>query len=87
MVIFSYIKNVEEACKIFNLYGMRSTRIEAHIRRILPPLGWVKVNSDGAAENNQGKTSCGGIIRDSHRRWIAGYKANLGYCIAYRAEL
>lgn len=34
-----------------------------------------------------GAAGCGGMLRDEHGRWIAGYVMNVGVTTAYQAEL
>ncbi|KAF7841203.1 hypothetical protein G2W53_003501 [Senna tora] len=35
-------------------------------------LGWFKLNSDGSRLNN-GRISCGGVLRDHNGDWVFGY--------------
>jgi ribonuclease HI len=51
-----------------------------------PPVGWVKLNSDGACKHD-GSAGCGGIIRGSDGEWLGGFAKKLGICSAYVAEL
>lgn len=39
---------------------------------------WVKLNTDGSFRAASHSTSCGGVIRDSSGRWLAGFTANMG---------
>ncbi|PNY10193.1 ribonuclease H [Trifolium pratense] len=50
-----------------------------------PPVGWVKLNSDGACKHD-GSAGCGRIIRGSDGEWLGGFAKNLGICSAYVAE-
>ena len=38
----------------------------------IPPLNWVKLNSDGPSLGNPGQAGGGGLIRDSNGVWIRG---------------
>ncbi|XP_058753249.1 uncharacterized protein LOC131626447 [Vicia villosa] len=51
-----------------------------------PPLeNWVKVNTDGAANNVS--SACGGIFRSSTCDFIVGFSENLGLHNAFYAEI
>ena len=52
-----------------------------------PPHGWVKLNTDGAAEGNPGLASCGGLLRDDHGNWIVGFARRIGTSTSFVAEL
>ncbi|KAK8672630.1 hypothetical protein V6N13_110995 [Hibiscus sabdariffa] len=44
----------------------------------LPPLnGWVKVNTDGSRTDADGRTSCGGAVRDATGNKVADHMAKL----------
>lgn len=43
-----------------------------------PPLGWFKLNSDGASLGNPGKAGRGGLIRDHHGKCVKGHKRHIG---------
>ncbi|KAF2300624.1 hypothetical protein GH714_014554 [Hevea brasiliensis] len=40
--------------------------------------GWVKVNTDDSVIRNSG--AAGGLIQDSHGKWITGFVRNIGHC-------
>ena len=52
---------------------------------------WVgKLNTDGghkAAEGNPGLASYGGLIRDDHGNWMAGFARRIGTCTSFVAKL
>ena len=52
-----------------------------------PPHGWVKLNTDGAAEGNMGLAGCGDLLRDDHGNWIAGFVRRIGTSTSFVAEL
>ena len=52
-----------------------------------PPMGWIKVNSDGARKSSSGLASAGGLLRDDQGRWVTGFAVNLGRCSALMAEI
>lgn len=43
-----------------------------------PPGGWSKLNVDGIALGNLGLVGCGGIVRDDHGGWLAGFSRCIG---------
>lgn len=43
-----------------------------------PPLGWVKLNFDGATKSNPGLVGCGGVIRGSNGTFISEGALPLG---------
>ncbi|XP_039030217.1 uncharacterized protein LOC120164270 [Hibiscus syriacus] len=49
-------------------------------KRKNPPMGWVRVNVDGAVRERDGVTVCGGIIRNDQGEWIFGFSRSLGVC-------
>ena len=52
-----------------------------------PPIGWLKLNSDGSALGNPGKVRGGGLIRDHQGNWIRGYARSLGNTNSFITEL
>ncbi|KAE8684745.1 hypothetical protein F3Y22_tig00111105pilonHSYRG00339 [Hibiscus syriacus] len=51
-----------------------------------PPIGLIKVNSDGSTKVNCGLASCGGVVRNSEGEWLVGFKKFLGMCSILEAE-
>jgi len=52
-----------------------------------PPMGWAKLNSNGSAFGNTGRSRGGGIIRDHDGQWLKGYARPLGCTNSCMAEL
>ncbi|CAL1400519.1 unnamed protein product [Linum trigynum] len=52
-----------------------------------PRAGWIKLNTDGAAQGNHGLISAGGALRDVNGDWIAGFCSKIGTGTAIEAEL
>lgn len=52
-----------------------------------PRRGFVKHNSDGAAETNPGMAAAGGVIRNSNGKWIIGYCRKIRLANSLIAEL
>ncbi|KAL4385034.1 hypothetical protein GQ457_15G026610 [Hibiscus cannabinus] len=59
---------------------------QSSVRRNPPRNGVWKLNVDGARNLPDGSASCGGVIRDSHGTWIAGFSKYIGKCSALEAE-
>ena len=53
----------------------------------LPPMGWLKVNTDGSAFGNPGLAGCGGIFRTSRGFFKGAFAIPLGKTFAFEAEL
>ena len=43
-----------------------------------PPFGLVKLNMDGSADGNPGLAGYGGLLRDDHGNWLAGFARRIG---------
>ena len=52
-----------------------------------PPFGWLKLNTDGLADGNPGMAGCGGLLRDDHGNWLAGFARRIGTNTSFVAEL
>ena len=52
-----------------------------------PPHGWVKLNTDRAAAGNSGLAGCGGLLRDEHGNWLAGFARRIGTTTGFVAVL
>ena len=63
-----------------------SSKISISIRWNLPPVGWHKLNTDGASIGNPGKAGGGGVIRNFHGDWVKGYSRSIGYTTSVLAE-
>jgi ribonuclease HI len=64
----------------------KTLRIEILINWKTPPVGWVKLNTDGSC-GADGCIGCGGIIRGSDGEWLEGFAKYVGHGTAYLAEL
>ena len=54
---------------------------------IPPQVGWYRVNTDGSSSSTRNLASCGGIIRDHHGNYVAGFSVKLGSCSIAMTEL
>lgn len=52
-----------------------------------PTVGWIKINSDGAAAINEEWSKVVGVLRDSNGSWIVGYQRYVGRGSTLTAEL
>jgi ribonuclease HI len=52
-----------------------------------PMVGWVVLNTDGAAKIGVGTAGCGGVLRNDNGVWMEGFAKGLGDTTAYMAEL
>src|SRR4051812_47717032 len=58
---------------------------QQRVRWCAPDHSFVKLNVDGAHDNN-GISGCGGILRDHHGGWLGGFSKNIGICSVFMAE-
>ncbi|KAL0016783.1 hypothetical protein SO802_003852 [Lithocarpus litseifolius] len=52
-----------------------------------PQVGWARLNIDGTALGNPGRSGCGGLIRNSQGEWMGGFSRRLGCSNSFIAEL
>lgn len=50
-------------------------------------MGWKKLNTNGFVIGSPGQASCGGIVRDEHGDWVAGFTRHIGATSSFAAEL
>ena len=65
----------------------RSSGRERWVQWEYPAVGWMVLNTDGAAKGNPGPAGAGGVIRADKGEWIRGFSEYLGSCTSVRAEL
>lgn len=59
------VKNDEPSHVLFNSNLIHSGGIRyKEVYWVVPPPGWYKCNSDGAAKETPGDSSCGGVFRN-----------------------
>ncbi|KAK9002918.1 hypothetical protein V6N11_060492 [Hibiscus sabdariffa] len=63
----------------------RSSRGE--VRWQCPPMGWHKLNTDGAMCGASGMATCGGILHTDVGGWVLGFSKRIRICSALEAEL
>lgn len=73
---------VEEPLKDHNIHVLNPELVLWHPL----PMGWVKLNSNGASCGNPGKAGCGDVLI-SRTQDGEGFSKRLGKCDAYEAEL
>ena len=62
-----------------------STIIEKELW-LKPPIGWMKLNTDGASLGNPGAAGAGGLIRNSSGEWVKGFARSVGFATSVTAE-
>lgn len=50
-------------------------------------MGWKKLNSNGSIIGSSGQAGCGGVVRDGHKDWVAGFTRHIGATNSFAAEL
>lgn len=51
-----------------------------------PIMEWVKLNCDGSSKLDTGQAGCGGLLRNSERKWMKGYASSIETCTVFHAE-
>ena len=62
-------------------------RIVVEVGWVKPPMGWVKLNTDGSAIGSTGCAGGGGVIRNHEGQWLRGFARPLGSSNSCTAEL
>ena len=62
-------------------------KLNRGIRWERPPLGWMKLNTDGSWLGGADRAGCGGIVRDDRGEWVAGFSRHIGSTNSFTAEL
>ncbi|KAL4278188.1 hypothetical protein GQ457_03G036380 [Hibiscus cannabinus] len=52
-----------------------------------PEDGWFKLNTDGATRQQDGLSTCGGVLRAHSGSWSFGFFKFIGFCSVFEAEL
>ena len=83
-------KSIKDSVKFFSI-GLNAKLPKAKTVVAMgwekPPLGWVKLNSDGSTLSSLGRAGGGGVIRDHEGKWLKGYARSLGSTNSCVAEL
>ena len=64
---------------------MQRSRVVVNVRWNKPPIGWFKLNTDGASMGNPSKAGGGGL-RDNAGFWVKGFSRSLGTGTSMLAE-
>lgn len=79
----TFIHNIFQTAKELHL-ALRQKALNIkptlHISWEAPPSGFMKMNTDGAAQGNPGVAGAGGILRGPDGVWLCGFRAHLGIC-------
>ena len=57
------------------------------IRWEKPPVGWMKLNTNGSVFGSLGVAGWGGVIRDDRGNWISGFTKRIGITNSFTAEM
>ncbi|PNX90504.1 ribonuclease H, partial [Trifolium pratense] len=71
MVVMNAVRSYVVADRVLHI-GKESRKVEKLITWKPPPVGWVRLNTDGA-HSEDGSIGCGGIIRGSDGEWLGGF--------------
>lgn len=87
--IYARLKQVGEAiCRFDRTQGKKASEIvESFIRWVYPCVGWVELNTDGAAKGNLGNAGAGCLIRGHRGKLFEVFAMNCGVCTCTKAEL
>ncbi|KAK8652849.1 hypothetical protein V6N13_126872 [Hibiscus sabdariffa] len=65
-----------------------NTNVSRPISRwFTPPMGWIKLNTDGACRSVTGHSRCGGVFRNFEGVWLHGFSKFIGCCSILEDEL
>lgn len=81
-----YIWSQRLQFQIFTEEG-KTIKVPLRISWEPPPLGWFKLNIDGASLNNPGMAGIGGVIRNHKGEFVAAFAKNIGIATNNKAEL
>ena len=62
-------------------------KISKRIRWEKPPRRWKKLNTDGSIIGCMERAGCGGVVREEHGNWVAGFTRHVGTSNSFAAEL
>lgn len=83
--------NIKNRCSFFiKAQGSPSkgrVNFEIAVRWHAPPENWFKLNCDGSANLDSGRTGIGGVIRKNLGNWVIGYQQNIGKGTSLIAEI
>jgi ribonuclease HI len=90
LVLDSVVNAISYVSEFFYLIGSYSkvkNMISTPIKWFSPPLGWFKLNTDGASLGNPGLAGGGGVIRNHLGDWVGGFSRAIGVTTNVQAEL
>ena len=62
-------------------------KISKRIRWEKPQIGWKKLNIDGSIIGCMERAGCGGVVKDKHGNWVAGFTRHVGTSNNFAVEL
>ena len=89
-VLDPVVNAISYASEFFYLIGSYSkvkNMISTPMKWSSPPLGWFKLNTDGASLGNPGLAGGGGVIRNHLGDWVGGFSRAIGVTTSVQVEL
>lgn len=84
--LLNYIRTLHDS--IVKAYGpMYSTQTIREVKWNPPPENYIKLNVDGSSFGNPGRSSFGGIFRNSYGEWMWGFSGFCGISTNLNVEL
>ena len=88
-------RNIQDLCikkstKFFAIVDdkpNKNPRTNIQVKWTKPPMGWLKLNTDGSNVGNLGIASGGGLIRNENGDWVMGFARSLGITSGVMAKL
>ena len=89
-VLDPVVNAISYASEFFYLIGSYSkvkNMISTPMKWSSPPLGWFKLNTDGASLGNPGLAGSGRVIRNHIGDWVGGFSRAIGITTSVQTEL
>ena len=88
-------RNIQDLCikksaKFFAIVGDKpneNPRINIQVKWTKPPMGWLKLNTNGSAVGNPRIAGGGGLIHNENGDWVMGFARSLGITLGVMAKL
>ena len=70
-----------KALEYWAIMGISKTPLPQSVKEVgweKPPIGWYKLNTDGAARGNPGPAGCSAVVRDNEGKWVVACSRGFG---------